>query len=316
MNTKLAQSKAQRASPKSKPHVSERKQQKRSSFLASTCCDKTIKIWNLATAECIKTLEGHDGYVRCVKHLGNDLIASCDNDGAIKIWDLSNDSCVFTLQAHTGYVSALEVNNETLISGSCDKTIKCWDLNSQTLKCIINTDEEISRLKLLDAKSLACAFWNSGKIQVWDLDAKKCIYELKGHSNSVYGLILIDEDTLASCSEDETIRIWDLKKQACTRVIEDIGSAATSIALLEGNVLACGCENGKIYLFDLPSGDLMDTLDEHCDLIWCLIELAPGKLISGSRDKAIKVWDIETSSCEHTLIGHNHTITSFLLSNN
>jgi len=147
------------------------------------------------------------------------------------------------------------------------------------------------------------------------LGCKKCIYELKGHKNSVYGLILINEDTLASCSEDETIMIWDLTQQSCVRVIEDIGSAATSIVILEGNILACGCENGKIKMFYLPSGDLIDTLDEHTDLIRCLIEYAPGKLISGSRDKTIKIWDIETSSCERTLLGHNHTITSFLLSN-
>jgi len=130
------------------------------------------------------------------------------------------------------------------------------------------------------------------------LGCKKCIYELKGHKNSVYGLILINEDTLASCSEDETIMIWDLTQQTCVRVIEDIGSAATSIVLLEGNILACGSES-----------------DEHTDLIWCLTEYAPGKLISGSRDKTIKIWDIETSSCERTLLGHKHTITSFLLSN-
>ena len=30
--------------------------------------DKTLKVWDVATGECVATLEGHSGYVRCGVH--------------------------------------------------------------------------------------------------------------------------------------------------------------------------------------------------------------------------------------------------------
>ncbi len=32
-------------------------------FIISGSCDKTIKIWNTYTGECLKTLKGHNNYV-------------------------------------------------------------------------------------------------------------------------------------------------------------------------------------------------------------------------------------------------------------
>ncbi len=40
----------------------------------------------------------------------------------------------------------------------------------------------------------------------------------------------------------------------------------------------------------------------------CLIQLRNRNLVSGSVDKTIKIWDIETCECIQTLTGHNDWI--------
>ena len=49
--------------------------------------DKTIKIWDANTGECLETLEGHSGSVKSVSYSpdGKNIISGSD-DKTIKIW--------------------------------------------------------------------------------------------------------------------------------------------------------------------------------------------------------------------------------------
>jgi WD40 repeat protein len=47
--------------------------------------DKTIKIWNRKTGECMKTLEGHSHYVTSVA-IDQETIISGSHDKTIQMW--------------------------------------------------------------------------------------------------------------------------------------------------------------------------------------------------------------------------------------
>lgn len=73
--------------------------------MASASLDKTIKLWNVESGECLLTIEGHDTYVRsvCYKY-DSDILASGSYDESVKIWDTTNGKCLKTLEHHTSYV--------------------------------------------------------------------------------------------------------------------------------------------------------------------------------------------------------------------
>ena len=54
--------------------------------------DHTIKIWNLESGECVRTLHGHDGGVLCLHYSGKRL-ASGSVDSTIRVWDISSGEC-------------------------------------------------------------------------------------------------------------------------------------------------------------------------------------------------------------------------------
>ena len=60
---------------------------------------KELRIWCLKTNSCIKTIDAHSEYIREIKLLNDNQVASCSYDKTTKIWDLTTGSCIKTLQS-------------------------------------------------------------------------------------------------------------------------------------------------------------------------------------------------------------------------
>ncbi|EPE02713.1 hypothetical protein F503_04062 [Ophiostoma piceae UAMH 11346] len=101
--------------------------------LASGSYDGTIKLWDTASGECTRTLQGHTGSVTSVVFSPNGTqLASGSDDETIRLWDTASGECTRTLEGHTDIVMSVifSPNGTQLASGSYDKTIKLWDTAS------------------------------------------------------------------------------------------------------------------------------------------------------------------------------------------
>ena len=58
----------------------------------------------------------------------NNILYSGSDDKTIRAWNLDTNQCITALQGHTGYVSCLVVHNNRLYSVSDDRTIHAWKL--------------------------------------------------------------------------------------------------------------------------------------------------------------------------------------------
>ena len=70
------------------------------------------------------------GHTRDVECLivHNNILYSGSEDRTIRAWNLDTNECITALQGHTDYVYCLIVHNNILYSGSWDKTIRAWQL--------------------------------------------------------------------------------------------------------------------------------------------------------------------------------------------
>jgi len=59
--------------------------------------DKTIKLWNLKLNESIRTYEGHENLIICLKKTHVNKIISADWNGTVKIWDMDTGECLKTI---------------------------------------------------------------------------------------------------------------------------------------------------------------------------------------------------------------------------
>ena len=66
------------------------------------------------------------------------------------------------------------------------------------------------------------------------------------------------------------------------------------------------------FLVDVPMGECMTTIVGHADYVRCALQLADGRLVSGSEDKTLKIWDITSGIGLMTLNGHQDIVSCAL----
>ncbi|GAC75252.1 WD40 repeat-containing protein [Moesziomyces antarcticus T-34] len=76
-------------------------------FAATGSRDKTIKIWDSA-GQCLKTLTGHDNWVRGLAFSPNGKnLLSVSDDKTMRIWDLKTGRCAKTIDAHAHFCTSI-----------------------------------------------------------------------------------------------------------------------------------------------------------------------------------------------------------------
>jgi WD40 repeat protein/predicted Ser/Thr protein kinase len=96
----------------------------------SASSDRTLRLWDAATGQCLQEFVGHtDEVFTAVFHPDGARIASAGRDRAIWLWDPASGQDVARLPGHMNYVWSLAFSpdGKTLISSSGDTTVRLWD---------------------------------------------------------------------------------------------------------------------------------------------------------------------------------------------
>lgn len=184
-------------------------------LFASGSYDKTIKIWRLDQKICIYTLKGYDDQIGTVTFNSEGSLLATAGESVVEIWDVASGNCLYVLEEeeHKGRIKsvAFSPDNQLLVAGSTDKTIKIWDLhNRQLIRKLIGHDASVVSVAVSPDGEKIVSSACEGTIRIWNIDDGKCIQELTGHQNWVWSAKFSpDGQFIASASQDENIILWD-----------------------------------------------------------------------------------------------------------
>jgi WD40 repeat protein/TPR repeat protein len=260
--------------------------------LASGSVDKTIKLWDVKTGQCLHTLTGHSSSVYALTVLPDGRLVSGSLDNTIKLWDASNGKCLHTLEGHSSSVYALtSLPDGRLASGSNDNTIKLWDASSgKCLHTLTGHSDFVMALTVLPDGWLASGSKDK-TIKLWDTQKGQCLYTLTGHSDFVMALTVLPDGWLASGSKDKTIKLWDAKTGKCLHTLTGHSDRVNALTVLPDGWLASSSWDNTIKVWDTSSRKCLHNLTGHSNWVNALTVLPDGWLASGSKDKTIKLWE-------------------------
>jgi eukaryotic-like serine/threonine-protein kinase len=269
--------------------------------LVSGSFDKTVRLWNLQTGAATRTLTGHTDAVRAVAVSANgQIVASGSSDQTIKIWQLASGKLLHTLTGHKGPVWSIAISpdSQTLASGSYDGTIKLWNL--QTGKLLHTLPDHYDSVWAVaispDGQTLASGSYD-GTIKLWDLQTGKLQRTLSsqtssGHTEAVRSVAISPNgQTLVSASWDKTLKVWDLPTGKLLHRLTGHTDRVVATAISpSGQTIVSASLDHSLKVWQLSTGQLLQTLTGHQD--WAVaVGFAPnGQVISGSRDRTIKIW--------------------------
>jgi WD40 repeat protein len=282
-------------------------------LLASSGEDPAIKVWNLETGQCLKTLEGpHQEWLVTLDFDPSQIsgehyrLASGGGDRAIRLWDVETGQILHCLEGHTQSVlaAAFSPDGRILASSGIDRTIRLWNTH---------IGEQISVWQGHDAPIWTLAFSPDGQtlatgsadqtIKQWDVKTQHCYRTLREHTAIVQSVAYSPDGlTLLSAALNQSMRLWDAATGHCLMTWQGYSKIVFDIAFHpDGRVLA-SCHGDKgLRLWDVQTGDCLHCLQGHTDHISCVAFSPKGQLLaSGSFDQTIRLWDVQSGNCLRT----------------
>ncbi|KAK4141653.1 quinon protein alcohol dehydrogenase-like superfamily [Dichotomopilus funicola] len=104
---------------------------------------------------------------------------------------------------------------------------------------------------------------------------------------------------------------WRAGGHNVSRNITQDGGVVTSLHLTSKYIVVA-LDNAKIHVFD-TEGNALRTLQGHVMGVWAMVPW-DDILVSGGCDRDVRVWDLSTGACLHTLRGHTSTVRCLKMS--
>jgi hypothetical protein len=273
------------------------------------------------------TFTEYDTYIRCIVVLPGGPSGCCfaaerivvGSGKQIKVWNLDTGKCDIILTGHTldvnciaslpvGPSNYLADGAERIVSGSNDRTLKIWNLltgkceitligHLQDVCCITviySANSPFEWRVVSGSKDGIIKIWNISKIKFQELKSDECENTFKAHNHIVSCLAVLPDGRLVSGSFDGTIKVWNMNLWNTTKEISQIYNC--DITLVGYNILC-------------------DITFKNTSWINCIVALSDGRIVIGSFDNKIKIWNLQTGQlsnpkgkCNNILVKYNHCV--------
>jgi WD40 repeat protein len=208
-------------------------------------------------------------------------VIACSEYGSFRIWDLKSGAQIGTdwRNGERAVVVTIELSpsGETIASGSDDGTVRLWDIKTE-----------------------------------------RVITKCSGHTDYVWSIRWsADGERVVSGSSDGTVRVWDVESGDTLLGPIHTGHESVFTAIYSpdrANIATGGASQG-IKIWGARTGKLLSVLPTD-QRVWRLAWTSDEKLISGSYDGAINIFNAITWQRIASLEGHQSTVNSISLSQN
>ncbi|KAF9040662.1 dynein regulator [Panaeolus papilionaceus] len=256
---------------------------------------RSNKDW-LPSSEARHVLQGHRDKINAVSfHPQYSVLASASVDATVKIWDWDSGECERTLKSHTKAVSDCQYDSTGKVLATCsdDLFIKLWNVpddykNYATLR---GHEHSISNINFMPGDNQLISASRDNSVRVWDVQTSHCVKVLKPHDEWIRcALPSIDGRLLLTCSDDHTARITDMETAALKIEMRGHDNRIECVSFIPVAAIPAIRE-----LVAMPPTAATSKIDA----------LGISFVVTGSRDKTIKVWDALRGQCLWTFVGHD-----------
>jgi WD40 repeat protein len=288
------------------------------SMIVSGSDDNTIRIWDMATGALLRIFKDDFGKVlsiMCPAENAWVAVGTKYNDIVLSRWDSDMSDGVFlrTLHGHTIDVWCLSIsaNGELAVSGSLDRTVRVWHVESGALRATFEGHEDtISAVAFSpDGRRIISGSYDY-TMRIWDMETSSLLL-MRKLDHPVWSVIHLPLTNEAASGCNDTIYIWNATTSDPLRTLQSHDAACLSLAISQdGMCIASAGYTDKILIWQVEGNSSEPERFWRIDLV----KFSPnGSRIVSATDSTLRIWDVSTGTLLRTLEDHpdNISTTSF-----
>ncbi|MEC8513523.1 MAG: serine/threonine-protein kinase [Planctomycetota bacterium] len=282
--------------------------------------DRTVRVWDASTGECLHTLQGHESFVWSVSwNPAGTRIVSGSNDKTLRVWDASTGECLHTLEGEVPMSDSFAQHpwspaGTHVVSVSGGAAVRIW--NAATGECLHTLEGHgivAGAVAWNPAGTRLVSGAEDGTLQIWDVATGESLHTLQGHEDQIVSAAWNAAGTrIVSASRDSTLRLWDPSTGECLQTFRGHTDSVRSVRWsVSGTRIASTSTGDALRVWNVLTGECQSTLTGHEDAVSCFAWSPDGtRIVSVSEDSTLRIWDASTGERSHPLGGHEARVWS------
>lgn len=205
-------------------------------------------------------------------------------------------------------------NDGTLIlAGGEEKNVKLFDVSTKSmLRLFKGHSAPVHRVAFIYSHPHVASFSDDKSVRVWDVPTENTLHTFIGHTDYIRAGVVNPDvpNIILSGGYDNIVKMWDTRTDKEVMTMNHGGPIESLLFLPNGGMfLSSGGTDIKIWDV-LAGGKLRGALAQHHKTITCMKLASNGKrLLSGSLDRHVKIYDISSFKVVHTLDYSNGVVS-------
>lgn len=227
------------------------------------------------------------------------ILASASADQVCCLWSLDTGLCIGQYNGHIGSVNSVSFNPTTidpndlmLATASGDYTVHIWkySLPGNTPHQMASSEDEVENtdIRILGEDSVETDSATSGIV-------RQPICRLTGHTNVVIAVDWIySGEQLLTASWDRNANVYDVERGEVLNVLSGHDDELTYCSAHNSQKLVVTASRDSTFrLWDFREPiQSVAVFQGHNDSVTSVVFAAGEKVVSGSDDRCVKVWDL------------------------
>jgi WD40 repeat protein len=206
--------------------------------------------------------------------------------------------------------------------------IKVWDLSTRQVVGLFPAAHPaaITRLEFSRRGTLLASGDMAGNVRIWDFASRKLFPKQIASQGRPIMHMAFDKmgERLAVAADEKCLRVWHIDTARQLAILElSMGVPNVLSYTQDGKLLAAATSAGGLFLWDSDTYKPRAILrgegnpggqQGHGGVITCVAPLLTDKLLTGSVDKTVRIWDLKTRTAVATAYSFNQAVSCMAVS--